>query len=337
MASLICVAATSLNQWAMDFDSNLKRIIGSVEKAKRDGARYRFGPELEICGYGCADHYFEEDTILHSWEVLAKIIADRSLDDIVIDTGMPVLHKSCLYNCRIVILNGKILGIAPKRNLANDGGNYREMRYFVSWKSLEVDELRLPSCISNVHGQKTCPIGMMVFQTAETVFGVETCEDMWTLKNPHIDLFLQGAELIFNSSASHFSLQKYWDRRLLTSSASLRFGGLYGFCNTHGCDGDRLYFEGETFFVLNGEIVERSELFSLKDVQCLTCTIDLNDIRASRRTVMSSMNGASLHQTHTTIKIVDLSHFSLKPSSQNPKLSLPIVLQVVKHYFFWLN
>jgi hypothetical protein len=29
------------------------------------------GPELEVCGYGCEDHFFELDTVSHSWEALA--------------------------------------------------------------------------------------------------------------------------------------------------------------------------------------------------------------------------------------------------------------------------
>jgi hypothetical protein len=29
------------------------------------------GPELELCGYGCEDHFFELDTVTHCWEVLA--------------------------------------------------------------------------------------------------------------------------------------------------------------------------------------------------------------------------------------------------------------------------
>jgi hypothetical protein len=28
------------------------------------------GPELEVCGYGCEDHFNELDTVDHSWEVL---------------------------------------------------------------------------------------------------------------------------------------------------------------------------------------------------------------------------------------------------------------------------
>jgi predicted amidohydrolase len=40
----------------------------SVKIAKEKGAAYRLGPELEITGYGCNDHFFESDTFLHSWQ-----------------------------------------------------------------------------------------------------------------------------------------------------------------------------------------------------------------------------------------------------------------------------
>jgi NAD+ synthase (glutamine-hydrolysing) len=52
----------------MDFEGNQKRIIESIRRAKAAGASYRIGPELEICGYGCEDHYYEADTLLHCWQ-----------------------------------------------------------------------------------------------------------------------------------------------------------------------------------------------------------------------------------------------------------------------------
>lgn len=54
------VAACNLNQWALDFDGNLQRIKQSIGEAKRRGARYRVGPELEITGYSCEDHFLEQ-------------------------------------------------------------------------------------------------------------------------------------------------------------------------------------------------------------------------------------------------------------------------------------
>jgi NAD+ synthase (glutamine-hydrolysing) len=44
------------------------------------------------------------------------------------DIGMPVLHNGVPYNCRVWVLNRKIIGIRPKLWMANDG-NYREMRH----------------------------------------------------------------------------------------------------------------------------------------------------------------------------------------------------------------
>jgi predicted amidohydrolase len=38
---------------------NMERIIESIEIAKERGAAVRVGPELEIPGYGCLDHFLE--------------------------------------------------------------------------------------------------------------------------------------------------------------------------------------------------------------------------------------------------------------------------------------
>ncbi|EMP28143.1 Glutamine-dependent NAD(+) synthetase [Chelonia mydas] len=64
-------------------------IDSSIEIAKYKGARYRLGPELEICGYGCSDHYYESDTLLHSFEVLAKLLESPATQDIICDVGIP--------------------------------------------------------------------------------------------------------------------------------------------------------------------------------------------------------------------------------------------------------
>ena len=45
---------------------------------------------------------------------------------------MPVMHRNVSYNCRVICLDRKVLGVRPKFFLANDG-NYREMRYFTPW------------------------------------------------------------------------------------------------------------------------------------------------------------------------------------------------------------
>jgi len=50
MGHLTTLATCNLNQWALDFDGNQKRIIESIRQAKAAGASLRVGPELEITG-----------------------------------------------------------------------------------------------------------------------------------------------------------------------------------------------------------------------------------------------------------------------------------------------
>ena len=100
------LATCQLNQWAMSFTHNKQNIISSIVEAKRLGATYRLGPELEVSGYGCEDHFFELDTVHHSWQTIAEILKDKDLTrDILCDIGMPLHFKNTLYNCRVLCLN----------------------------------------------------------------------------------------------------------------------------------------------------------------------------------------------------------------------------------------
>ena len=124
---LAILATCNLNQWALDFVGNRDRIIESIRQAKAKGAALRVGPELEVTGYGCLDHFAELDLTDHSWESLSEIISHEDCQDILLDLGAPIRHRNVLYNCRILCHNKQILLIRPKLSLAQDG-NYREMR-----------------------------------------------------------------------------------------------------------------------------------------------------------------------------------------------------------------
>jgi len=50
---LATLSTCSLNQWALDFEGNLERVLASCAAARQQGATYRVGPELELTGYGC--------------------------------------------------------------------------------------------------------------------------------------------------------------------------------------------------------------------------------------------------------------------------------------------
>ncbi|XP_038664329.1 glutamine-dependent NAD(+) synthetase [Scyliorhinus canicula] len=279
-ARKVTLAACALNQWALDFEGNLQRILKSIEIAKSKGARYRLGPELEICGYGCGDHYLESDTVLHSFQMLAELLASPVTEDIMCDVGMPVMHKNALYNCRVIFLNKKILLIRPKMAMANSG-NYRELRWFMPWDKLRaVEEYSLPDIIQRVTGQDTVPFGEGLIETKDTCLGSEICEELWVPNCPHIAMAMEGVEIFTNSSASHHVLRKNYFRVDLIKAATAKNGGIYLLANQKGCDGDRLYYDGCAMIAVNGHLVAQGSQFSLDDVEVITTTQDLEDVRS---------------------------------------------------------
>ncbi|KAJ3017069.1 glutamine-dependent NAD(+) synthetase [Thoreauomyces humboldtii] len=282
MGHYITLATCVLNQWALDFQGNYERILESIRLAKEGGARYRLGPELEITGYGCNDHFYEGDTYLHSWEVLAKLLAADVCQDMLIDVGMPVAHKNVKYNCRVIFLNKKVLLIRPKMFLANDG-NYREMRWFAAWQKLRtVEDFYLPRIISEITKQHTVPFGDGVISARDTVLGTEMCEELFTPDSPHIHQALDGVEIFTNSSGSHHEFRKLDTRIDLIRGATRKSGGIYLYANQQGCDGERVYYDGVGLIVMNGEILAQGTQFSLKDVEVVIATMDIEEVRSRR-------------------------------------------------------
>ncbi|XP_072321147.1 glutamine-dependent NAD(+) synthetase-like [Eucyclogobius newberryi] len=282
MGRKVTLATCSLNQWALDFEGNLDRILQSVEVAKAKGAKYRLGPELEICGYGCADHYYESDTLLHSFEVLRKLLESPVTQDIICDVGMPVMHHNVRYNCRVIFLNRKILLIRPKMLMANTGV-HRELRWFSPWtQTRQVEDYFLPRMIHEITGQDTVPFGDCVLSTKDTCIGSEICQELWSPNSVHIDMSLDGVEIVTNGSASHHELRKADQRVKVVTSATAKCGGIYLYANQRGCDGDRLYYDGCAMIAINGDTVAQGAQFSLDDVEVITATLDLEDVRSYR-------------------------------------------------------
>ena len=292
-ASLVTVATCNLNQWALDFDGNVERILQSCQRAKALGASYRLGPELEISGYGCEDHFLEQDTFAHCWESLETLLERGATDGLLCDFGMPVLFSGVRYNCRVLALDRRILLIRPKVALA-DNGNYRESRYFTAYhrgnnnKTGATEHLILPRAFAARFQQQSAPFGTHSLQFGDGVsVGMESCEELWTPAATHIDLALQGVEIIGNGSGSHHELRKLNQRLELIVSATRKCGGVYLYSNQRGCDGGRLYYDGGALIVCNGKILAQAKQFSVDDVEVITATVDLDDVRSYRASIPS--------------------------------------------------
>lgn len=186
---------------------------------------------------------------------------------------MPVYKDGALYNCRVVLLNGKILLIRPKTKLANNG-NYREGRWFTPWNpelSSGSHWFPLPSFIAELTQQQSVPFGSDIVieivpkprKSATNLYpiriGFEMCEEMWVADASSNDLFGQrGVHIIINNSASYWEIRKLHRSLKLMQTSTAKTGGLYAFSNLVGCDGDRLCFYGRSLIVLNGKIVKKT-------------------------------------------------------------------------------
>jgi NAD+ synthase (glutamine-hydrolysing) len=311
--SRIVLATCNLNQWALDFDGNLERTMESIRIAKKLKAKYRLGPELELSGYSCEDHFLEMDTYLHSEQSLAAILQSDVTDDILCDIGCPILHNHVRYNCRIFCLNRKIILIRPKAFLADDG-NYREKRFFTSWdiNATKLVDHPLSDQLRRITGQETVPMGIAVVQTQETTLAAEICEELWTTRAPHIDFYLSGVDIVTNGSGSHHELRKLDSRLSLMRNATSKCGGIYMFSNLRGCDGNRLYFDGCSLICQNGELLAQASQFSLNDVEVITAYVNLATIQTFRNGIASLQEQSSRSKPFPMIQI---RHFSLRQQS----------------------
>lgn len=283
------VATCTLSQFVLQYKENTDRIIESIKAAKAAGCTYRIGPELEISGYSCEDHFYESDTLDMSWYYLGTILekqkSDANLQNILCDIGTLVVHNGVRYNCRVFCLNGKIVLIRPKMYLADDG-NYRENRWFTGWPKSRIQNIEdciLPDNIQEITEQRYAKFGVAIIECFDGVtIASEICEELFTPESPNIMLGLEGVDIITNGSGSHFQLGKRERRHQLIGEATKKNGGAYLYSNLVGCDGNRMVFDGNSMVYVNGKLVVCGEHLTWHDVETVIATIDLNDIRSYR-------------------------------------------------------
>lgn len=247
-------------------------------------APHQLGPELELTGYGCEDHFLEPDTEAHAWAALATLIERGASDGLLLDVGGLATHAGARYNVRVLVADRRVLLIRPKLALADDG-NYRESRYFCAWRTERgVEAITLPPCLVAVTADRslTAPFGHAILQLADASLACESCEELFTPAPPHAALALAGIDVIANGSGSHHQLRKLHTRLELLRGATAVSGGAYLYSNQRGCDGGRLYYDGCACVVVNGDLVAQGAQFTLADVDVVTATVGLDAVRAYR-------------------------------------------------------
>ncbi len=269
------VAAAVPHIKVADCKFNVERIESLIAVAEGKGVQIIIFPEMSITGYTCGD-LFGQQLLLEEAEMgLMQILNNTRQLDIISIVGMPVVANSTVINSAVVIQKGKVLGVAAKTYLPNYKEFY-EQRWFTSALQLTTDNVRLCGQI--------VPIGAnLLFETSDTTFGIEVCEDLWATIPPSSSLALQGAEILFNMSADNEGIGKHNYLCSLISQQSARCiaGYVFSSCGFGESTTD-VVFAGNGLIYENGSLLARSERFSMEE-QLIISEIDVERIRAERR------------------------------------------------------
>lgn len=272
------VGASTLELKVSDTIYNVQMIKKQIDEAVNKNIQIISFPELSITGYTCGDLFNQDILIDKSYEGL-KDLVDYSKDKmIVIIVGAPIKCENKLYNCAVVINNGKILGIAPKTYIPNYNEFY-EMRWFKSSNDLKIKEINLFN--------EFVPIGVDLIFTSklddELKFGVEICEDVWSLYPKSNDYASSGASIIFNLSASNETIGKYDFRKELIKMQSIKTisGYVYSSSGINESSTD-LLFSGSSLIYENGKLLSENNRFDFNS-NLIYSDVDIKRLVNDRR------------------------------------------------------
>ncbi|MCS3059767.1 NAD(+) synthase [Bacteroides salyersiae] len=258
-----------------DCKYNAGQLESLIAIADGKGVQIITFPEMCITAYTCGD-LFGQQLLLEEAEMgLMQILNNTRQLDIISILGMPIAVNSTVINAAVVIQKGKILGVVPKTYLPNYKEFY-EQRWFTSALQVVEDNVRLCGQI--------VPMGTnLLFETSDTTFGIEICEDLWSTIPPSSTLALQGAEILFNLSADNEGIGKHSYLRSLISQQSARCiaGYVFSSCGFGESTTD-VVFAGNGLIYENGSELAHNKRFSLEE-QLVISEIDVERLRAERR------------------------------------------------------
>ncbi|MEX2513355.1 MAG: nitrilase-related carbon-nitrogen hydrolase [Cyclobacteriaceae bacterium] len=257
---LFHIACATLNQTPLDWEGNLNNMMQAIHLAKEKKIELLCFPELSITGYGSEDLFLSMWYPKKAMDYVLKLLPFSQ--GITICVGLPCRLKNKIYNCIAVLEDNQIRGIVPKQFLAIDGVHY-ECRWFTPWKSGECTTLSIMDV--------SVPFGDMVFEKKGIRYGFEICEDAWRGNDrPGYFLKEKKVDLIFNPSASHFSMGKSKLREELVRNSSKSLNVTYFYVNLLGNESGRMIFDGEILLARKGKLLIKNPLLSFKDYQLIS-------------------------------------------------------------------
>ena len=146
---------------------NVADICRLIEEAAGKEAAIVVFPELSVTGATCADLFFNRQLTKSAEEGIAGIAGFTSGKDLVVVVGAPVPVCGKLYSCAVVIKDGKVAGIVPKKCISAEN-----RRWFASGADLTDYD------VITYAGQE-CEISPdLHFKVGKGVFAIQVGEDV---------------------------------------------------------------------------------------------------------------------------------------------------------------
>jgi NAD+ synthase (glutamine-hydrolysing) len=257
---------------------NAEQTIALMREAAELRAALALFPELGISAYSCDDLFHQKALLDGCLEGLRQIVeASRNLP-LACVVGAPLQVDHLLFNCALVISNGRVLGVIPKTYLPNYREFY-EQRYFVPADAATRGDIELP-------GLGLAPFGnRLLFRVDEQpllTFYVEICEDLWAPIPPSSDAALAGATVLLNLSGSNITVAKADYRRQLVTGQSARCLAAYLYASAgEGESTTDLAWDGQGMIAENGNLLAESRRFSYEP-EMIVSEIDLERLSQER-------------------------------------------------------
>jgi len=250
---------------------NIEEIIDIFKQESENETSIVLFPELCITGYTVGDLFLNQNLLESQNNALEKLVKKSIGISTIAIVGIVVSFEHRLYNCAAVIQNGKILGIVPKSYLPNKNEFY-EKRYFQSGLRLKLKTLKLLS--------QEIPFGVDLLFSDENdiTFGIEVCEDLWSILPPSNQMAINGANMIFNLSASNELVGKssYRQELVKTQSARLVCAYIYSSSGVGESSSDTI-FSGDALICEYGSVLAKSQRFCLEN-QTIRADVDLEKL-----------------------------------------------------------
>ena len=266
-----------------DPNYNVKEIIKISLKASKQGVRVLVFPELCMTGYTCLDLFNQKTLINECEEALNLLLEETKYLNMLIAVGMPVRADNQLFNCAVILKEGKILGAVPKTYIPNYIEFY-EARWFASATKRLSETIIL--CEQEVIFSENL---LFKDDISSLCVGVDIGEELWRSIPPSSYHTMHGANLILNLSASSEAVGKadYLRGLVKNQSSKCITSYVYSSAGEEESTTDVVY-SGLCMIAENGKILKEDNLLD----GFIYSDIDLERIdneRASRNIYMADI------------------------------------------------